>query len=493
MTGEHDEDREPGIPARAPLGRTGRFFEDAAVLDELGHSVFPAIVTARAPIRMWVPGCSAGEEVYSLVIVLLEVLHKDPFDRLITVFGTDVDPQKIDAARRGAYGADIARDVSPSRLERFFVKTDAGYNVRRELRDVCNFAHRDFLQNPALAGMDLASLRGLPPDVGQRARPLLQRAVRAGGFALLRATESAGPLEGFRAIDAWSGIFVRVPRADSPRPAPRKPFAGLVATLRARNHDAASLNEELTVVNAALAAAKDEAEAQVAGYQEKLRAMAFDDALAEERERRRIAADLHDHIGQSLALAQIKLSGLRDALGAEAQPALAECLRLIEQSITETRTLTFELSPPILYDLGLKAALGWLGDRLAERHGLAVSVEGEGDTGLDPEVASLLFRVVRELLMNVVKHAETPHARVALSREGDQLVIEVEDGGVGFDADVDAHTQRGFGLFSVREQGARLGGTVEIVSARGEGTRVRLRIPVRARAAPSREGSRGGE
>src|SRR5262249_16080826 len=115
---------------------------------------------------------------------------------------------------------------------------------------------------------------------------------------------------------------------------------------------------------------EEEAEAQVAGYQEKLRAMAFDAALSEERERRRIAADLHDRIGQSLALAQIRLGALRDTLPEAASQPLAECLQMIEQSIAATRTLTFDLSPPVLYDLGLKAALGSLAEQLAQRHGL---------------------------------------------------------------------------------------------------------------------------
>ena len=221
------------------------------------------------------------------------------------------------------------------------------------------------------------------------------------------------------------------------------------------------------------------AEAQVAEYEEKLRAMAFDAALTEDRERRRIAADLHDRIGQSLALAQIRLGTLRDTLPAEARPAVVECLEVIEQSIADTRALIFDLSPPVLYDLGLTAAIAWLGDQLAARHGLEVSVEGESVTGIDGEVAPVLFRVVRELLTNVVKHARSPRARVTLGRDEGHLSVEVQDGGVGLvEVRAASSARGGFGLFSVREQVGRLGGTVEIVPAPGGGTCVRLRVPL---------------
>ena len=168
---------------------------------------------------------------------------------------------------------------------------------------------------------------------------------------------------------------------------------------------------------------------------------------------------------------------------------MIECIRTVEQSIADTRALTFDLSPPILYDLGLKAAVGWLAEQLAERHGLLVSVEGLDVPELDVDVASVLFRIVRELLTNVVKHAQISRAKVIFHRDGDHVGIDVVDGGVGFDATVlGPRASRGFGLFSVRQQIGRLGGTLEIASAGGAGTRVSLRVPLAARAVPSSTG-----
>jgi len=227
---------------------------------------------------------------------------------------------------------------------------------------------------------------------------------------------------------------------------------------------------------------RKEAEKTLHDYQRKLQEVAFDAALTEERERRRIAADLHDRIGQSLALAQIKLTGARDAVPGAARAAVEQAVELVAQSIADTRTLTFELSPPILYDLGLVPALAWLIEDIEKRYGVHVALKDDAvDKPLDDAAASLLFRAVRELLLNVFKHAKTHEATVALRRTGDWFSIEVADHGVGFNpADV-AHRAGpgGFGLFSVREQMTRLGGAVDVESSAESGTRVTMRVPLR--------------
>jgi len=226
-----------------------------------------------------------------------------------------------------------------------------------------------------------------------------------------------------------------------------------------------------------------ESERRLGDYQEKLQRMAFDAALSEERERRRIAADLHDRIGQSLTLAQIKLTSARETIGGAARAAVDHAVDLLEQSVIDTRTLTFELSPPVLYDLGFKAALSWLIEDIQKRHGIAIELSDDGaEEFLDDGSAALVFRAVRELLMNVFKHAHTPSAKVSLRRIDDQFEIDVEDQGVGFDPSdaTVALLNGGFGLFSVREQIGRLGGKLEIVSAPQGGTRVNIRLPVKA-------------
>ena len=175
-------------------------------------------------------------------------------------------------------------------------------------------------------------------------------------------------------------------------------------------------------------------DAKILEYQEKLRRLAFDWALAEERERRRIAAHLHDGVGQTLALTQNKLAATRSAPPDSIPATIDECVRLIEESIAQTRSLTFDLSPPILYDLGLEPALRWLAEQMGQRYGLHVEVEGDTDLKMDPEVAAIVFRSVRELLTNVSKHAHVSAAKVTLAQMPEKVAVTVEDIGAGFDA-----------------------------------------------------------
>jgi signal transduction histidine kinase len=138
----------------------------------------------------------------------------------------------------------------------------------------------------------------------------------------------------------------------------------------------------------------------------------------------------------------------------------------------------------VLYDLGLPAAVAWLGDQLADQHHLKVTVEAdEPFAPLEDEVAGLLFRAVRELLTNVVKHAKATEASVSLHRVGRQLTVVVEDAGAGFDLSRlnDYEATSSFGLFSVREQVTRLGGEFDARSRPGGGTSITLRVPVDAR------------
>ena len=158
-------------------------------------------------------------------------------------------------------------------------------------------------------------------------------------------------------------------------------------------------------------------------------------------------------------------------------------MRLIDESIKQTRSLTFDLSPPILYDLGLEPALQWLGEEMEKRYGMSVEVEGDKDLELAPEAAAMAFRAVRELLTNVFKHAGTPAAKVTLREDEGERRHPRRGRGVGSDASEHESPGSGvgFGLFSIREQIERLGGTVEIASAPGEGTSVSLGVPASRR------------
>ncbi|MBI4955335.1 MAG: PAS domain S-box protein [Myxococcales bacterium] len=230
-----------------------------------------------------------------------------------------------------------------------------------------------------------------------------------------------------------------------------------------------------------------QSEEQIREYQSKLQRMAFDAAVAEERERRRIASDLHDRIGQALAVAQIKLASARDAVTGPARAAVGEAVALVAQSLVDTRTLTFDLCPPMLYELGLEEALSWLAEDVERRHGIHVELDDDGeDKPLDDATAALVFRAVRELLTNVLKHAQAGGATVSLRRTGGEVEVEVADEGVGFDAAKVAPpgSDGGYGLFSVREQISRLGGEVAVTSTPRQGTRVSLRVPLKTGAAP---------
>jgi signal transduction histidine kinase len=152
--------------------------------------------------------------------------------------------------------------------------------------------------------------------------------------------------------------------------------------------------------------------------------------------------------------------------------------------------LIFDLSPPILYELGLKDALSWLAEDLGKRWGIRIEISDDTlAKPLDDATAGLVFRAVRELITNVLKHAQAPSAHVSLRRSGDQLEIDVEDHGVGFDPEAvtTSSTGGGFGLFSVREQINRLGGTMKVESRRRRGTSVSLRLPLKLEASGTAE------
>ncbi|MFQ5995869.1 MAG: PAS domain S-box protein [Acidiferrobacterales bacterium] len=218
-------------------------------------------------------------------------------------------------------------------------------------------------------------------------------------------------------------------------------------------------------------------------YQNQLRTLASEMSLAEERERRRIAVELHDRIVQNLGLSKIKLGALQESLASSCEPGKIKGIQaLISQIIRDTRSLVFELSPPILYELGFEPAIEWLGERLQEHHGVSCRVEDDGQPKtLHRDVQVVLFQAVRELLTNISKHARATEAIISLSQDGDCMVIQVEDNGVGFDMSTlgtIAVERGGFGLFSIRERLGLLGGDLNVDSVCGEGTQVMMTVPL---------------
>jgi signal transduction histidine kinase len=186
-------------------------------------------------------------------------------------------------------------------------------------------------------------------------------------------------------------------------------------------------------------------------------------------------------MGQLLALTKMKLAAVAKATkGSPIATDIAAISDLVQQVIHQTRSLTFEVSPPVLYQLGLQPAIEWLAAHIQQNYGVAVRCELL-DRRLNLADASrvFLFRAVRELLMNVIKHSRAKSASVVVVLHPRAVQIRVRDEGVGFDPDTATTTSAsGFGLFSIRERMDYLGGGMQIISSPGEGTTVILTAPL---------------
>jgi two-component system, chemotaxis family, sensor kinase Cph1 len=220
--------------------------------------------------------------------------------------------------------------------------------------------------------------------------------------------------------------------------------------------------------------AAQELESRVRERTEQLRSLAAELEAAEDNERRQIARDLHDDLGQTLAAAQIRLAALCNDDSGEVRARASEVGALIDRANNAVRSLAAQLAPAVLHELGLLAALEWLGEEIQRSFGLKVSVIDDGEAKpLSQEARSILYRAVRELLINVAKHAQTDSAAVECDKAQDQIVIRVSDSGIGYNLHAN-RAGRGLGLISVRERLSNIGGTTEIRSAPGDGTVVTL-------------------
>lgn len=226
-----------------------------------------------------------------------------------------------------------------------------------------------------------------------------------------------------------------------------------------------------------------------------LRALAAQLTHAEQTERRRLAQILHDNLQQILVAARLNLSALRN--GTE-EPALRQNLsaidELIHEAIEASSSLTMELSPPVLYEGSLAAALQWLAHWVEKRHGLRVHVQTNGNLDeiredeISEHIRVLLFQAARELLFNVVKHAGVEQAFIRLEQQAGCIALEIMDQGVGFRTEAATHGRLDrFGLFSIRERMEVCGGHIEIDSAAGQGTRVQLSAPLQLPAAEAQK------
>jgi two-component system CheB/CheR fusion protein len=190
------------------------FFRDPDAFEMLKTKVFPHLLDQKGAIRVWVPGCATGEEAYSIAMCLLEFCEEKMRDERVQIFGTDIDDDSIQYARRGVYPANIALDVSPERLQRFFVQKNNEYQIARRIRDMLVFSRHNVLRDAPFSHLDLVSCRNLliylQPNAQKRVLRTLHYALNPTGHLLLGTSETVGDApELFSPVDRKNKIYVK--------------------------------------------------------------------------------------------------------------------------------------------------------------------------------------------------------------------------------------------------------------------------------------------
>jgi len=232
------------------------FFRDPAAWESLREKVIPAILAAHSTggaLRAWVPGCSTGEEAYSLAMIFKEVLAEEKPDRgfSLQVFATDLDKDAIDRARQGVYPANIAGDVAAERLRRFFVQDEHGYQVSKEIREMVIFAPQNLTMDPPFTRLDILSCRNLliylAPELQKKLLPLFHYSLNPGGILLLGSAEAIGTATDlFASLDGKARIFRRL---DGALPAEPIAFPGSGFLARPREASAGATVERKAAPN----------------------------------------------------------------------------------------------------------------------------------------------------------------------------------------------------------------------------------------------------
>lgn len=207
--------KEAGVLYQDILINVTSFFRDPETFTALKNVVFPRFVEKRAsdtPLRVWVPGCSTGEEAYSIAMCFSEFSEERAVSHPVQFFASDIDEAAIEKARQGVYPDTIAQDVSPERLRRFFVKTEHGYHVSKPIRELCVFARQNLIKDPPFSKMDLISCRNLMiyfgPVLQKKALPILHYALNPTGYLMLGRSESIGEFANlFSLVDKNSRIY----------------------------------------------------------------------------------------------------------------------------------------------------------------------------------------------------------------------------------------------------------------------------------------------
>lgn len=271
-------------------------------------------------------------------------------------------------------------------------------------------------------------------------------------------------------VERWIWAKGSVSSTDHGKP---RRLAGLVMDITERKQ----AEQQLHDLNAVLEARVHEGTQAVREQSEQVRNLAMDVIEAEERERKRIAVLLHDGLQQLLTAMAMRIELLRPKLGDEHEEDWTTLRQLVDESVAAARTLSVELSPSVLRDAGLMPALNWLTARFHEQHALKVELRvDEAAEPTDASVRNFLFRAARELLFNVVKHADCDVAELTVERRDGMIRLEVADQGKGCTTLQSNGT--GLGLFSIVQRARHLGGWSSITTAGGQGCRVELVVPM---------------
>jgi len=438
------------------LGVTG-FFRDPLAFDALARKLPRLLQSRRAGsrVRVWVAGCATGEEAYSVAILLREYLAKRRHPLDIRIFATDVDGDAIKTAGAGAYPFGIVDGVAPGRLRRFFLREQGSYRVSPEIRDLIVFARHNLLCDPPFVNLDLVCCRNLlgymEPAGRRQLVSILARVVKPHGLLLLGASETLGDADvHFKDVDRKARLF-------------RRTTLPSLLPKRLQLESARPTRAEVVI-------------ARLAGEL----------ITAQETERKRIAADLHDDLGQRLAAIQVDLDLLGQQATETSRPMTAEIKALgthLAAVSDDLHELARGLHPSVLEHLGLQIALRDLCRDFERRERIAVVFLHRGALETLPKDVTLcLYRVVQEALHNVVKHAAATNATVRLERTAKGVGLCVKDPGKGFDPRATGGASVGIGLLSMEERMRSVMGRLTVWSRPGIGTHIHAWAPTRTQS-----------
>jgi len=429
-------------------------FRDPDAWDSLrAHVIAPLVArTSRdRAIRVWVPACATGEEAYTLAMLFCEEFGRHEGRRQLNIFATDLDEGALTVAREGLYGQAINTDLPDERLDRFFRRDGDHYRVIAEVRDLVMFAAHDVLHDPPFSRLHLISCRHVLShlDGGRQSQlmGMFRYACGDDGYLLIGPDERAD-VDLFESVDAQHQIYRA--RAGGQVPVPSLPEPLLDARFHQRRGEVHQLLARLAVV--------------------------------QEEERRRVARDVHDQLGQPMTALRMQIEALE--LRAGADPALAAAvertMQLAEDLDRSIDFLTWELRSASVERLELSASLSDLVRSWSERFDLPADYHAEGghDHALSADASVQVYRIVQEALHNVRKHAQATRVTVLFTHNGQEAAIAVEDDGRGFSPDrLETGLAGHFGLVGMRERARLIGGSLTIESAPGQGTSIVVRVP----------------